>query len=63
MSQSTTGTVSGTVKDRDGAAVSGAEVSLVYSQAVRRTALTGADGKFSLETVAPGSYALTVTKS
>jgi len=63
VAQSATGSVSGTVKDTAGAAVSGAEVSLVYSQAVRRTALTGADGKFTLDNVAPGTYAITVTRT
>ena len=61
--QSSTGSISGTVKDTAGAAVSGAEVSLVHSQAVLRTTVTGADGKFNLDHVAPGSYAIIVTRS
>ena len=60
--QSATGSVSGTVRDTAGAAVSGAEVSLVHSQGLRRTSLTGADGKFAFENVAPGSYAISVTR-
>lgn len=60
--QSATGSVSGTVTDTAGAAVSGAEVSLVHSQGLRRTSLTGADGKFAFENVTPGSYAISVTR-
>jgi len=63
VAQSSTGSVSGTVKDAAGAAVSGAEVLLVHSQAVVRTALTGADGKFIFDNVAPGTYAINVAHS
>lgn len=63
MAQSSTGSVSGTVKDAAGAAISIAEVSLVHSQGLRRTALTGADGKFTFENVTPGSHAFSVTHS
>lgn len=63
MAQSLTGSVSGTVKDAAGAAISSAEVSLVHSQGLRRTALTGADGKFTFDNVTPGSYAFSVTHS
>src|SRR6185295_4575231 len=58
--QSQNGAISGTVKDTAGAAVSGAEVSLVVAQAVLRTTSTGADGKFELGDLAPGSYAVVV---
>ena len=61
--QSVTGSVSGTVKDAAGAAVSGAEVSLVHAQAVLRTTITGADGKFTFDNVAPGTYAINVAHS
>jgi hemoglobin/transferrin/lactoferrin receptor protein len=60
MAQSSTSSVSGTVKDTAGAAIGGAEVSLVHAQSVVRTAVTGADGKFSLDNVTPGSYAIVV---
>ena len=55
--------ISGIVRDQNGDAVSGAEVSLVHSQAVLKTTLTGADGKFVLDNVKPGSYAIRVTRS
>jgi hemoglobin/transferrin/lactoferrin receptor protein len=61
VAQSSTGSISGTVRDVAGAAVGGAEVSLVHSQAVLRTTVTNADGKFNLDNVAPGSYAILVS--
>src|SRR5687767_8212442 len=63
LSQSTTGTVSGTVKDAAVAAVSVAEVSLTHSQALLRTAITGVDGQFVLNSVGPGSYELKVSRA
>ena len=63
VAQSSTGSIRGTVKDVAGAAIGGAEVSLVHSQAVLRTTVTSADGKFNLEHVAPGSYAILVSHS
>ena len=63
VAQSSTGSVSGTVKDAAGAAVSGAEVLLVHSQAVVRITLTGADGKFVFDNIAPGTYAINVAHS
>jgi hemoglobin/transferrin/lactoferrin receptor protein len=62
MAQSENGSISGTVKDTAGAAISGAEVSLMHSQNVVRTALTGADGKFILNNVVAGSYAVVVKR-
>ncbi len=63
IAQSTIGGVSGTVTDPAGAAVSGAEVSLVHFQSVLRTTVTGPDGKFSFYNIAPGSYAIVVAHS
>ncbi|MEP6911904.1 MAG: TonB-dependent receptor [bacterium] len=61
--QSSQTSISGIIRDQNGDAVSGAEVSLVHSQAVLRTTLTGVDGKFVLDNVAPGTYAISVTRS
>ncbi len=61
--QSLAGSVRGTLKDAAGAAVSGAEISLVHSQGMRRTALSGPDGKFVFENVGPGSYGITITRA
>ncbi len=60
--QSAAGKIVGTVRDSDHAVVSGAEVSLVYPhQAVLRTALSDANGSFTLHNVPAGSYELTVS--
>jgi outer membrane receptor protein involved in Fe transport len=61
--QPASGSISGTVKDAAGAAIDGAEVSLVHAQSVFRTTLTGADGKFTFDNVAPGSYGVIAAKS
>ena len=63
VAQSENGSIGGTVKDSAGAVVSGAAVSLVRAHAILRTTQTGADGKFILDNVAPGSYAVVVTGS
>jgi outer membrane receptor protein involved in Fe transport len=56
-----TGKVAGTVKDQGGANVSDAEVSLVHQQrAVVATATSDANGKFTIENVAPGYYEVKV---
>jgi len=62
VAQSSSGSISGTVRDGAGAAIAGAEVSLVHAHSVLRTTLTNSDGRFTLENVAPGSYALNVTQ-
>jgi hemoglobin/transferrin/lactoferrin receptor protein len=63
VAQSENGSISGTVKDSAGAAVSGATVSLVRAHTILRTTQTSADGKFILDAVAPGSYGVVVTGS
>lgn len=62
MAQSETGSISGTVKDGAGAAIAGAEVSLMHAHSAVRTAVTDQDGKFILDNVAPGSYAVIVKR-
>ncbi|MGH9970868.1 MAG: TonB-dependent receptor [Pyrinomonadaceae bacterium] len=62
--QSSQGTIVGTVKDPDGANVSGAEVALVHPhQAVLRITSTDAGGKFTFDNVSPGSYEVRVTQA
>ena len=63
VAQSASGSISGTVKDAAGAAIDGAEVSLVHAQSVLRTTLTGSGGKFTFDNVAPGSYGVIVRKA
>ncbi|HEX7335108.1 MAG TPA: TonB-dependent receptor [Pyrinomonadaceae bacterium] len=55
------GKVTGTVKDRDGAVVSGADVSLLTStRAVLGDTTTDTSGNFTLDNIAPGNYQLNV---
>ena len=62
--QEAPGTIAGTVKDQDGSAVSGAEVSLLHQQrAVVGTTTTDSNGRFTLNNIVPGSYELKVTHS
>ena len=57
--QASLGKITGTVKDSEGRAVIGVEVSLVHQQqAVLRTTETDANGAFVLEGIAPGNYEL-----
>jgi outer membrane receptor protein involved in Fe transport len=58
------GRIAGTVKDAEGANISGAEVSLrLPQQAVLARTLTDADGHFTLDNIEPGNYELNVTRS
>jgi len=55
------GRINGTVKDPDGAVVSGASVSLLNAyRAVIAATTTDADGRFALEKLEPGDYQLNV---
>jgi outer membrane receptor protein involved in Fe transport len=59
--QNSNGKITGTVKDPDGAVVIGADVTLLNaSQAVLRATVTDAEGRFTLDHIAPGDYELTV---
>src|SRR5262245_11422318 len=56
--------INGSVKDPDGAVVSGAGVSLLNTQrAVIAATTTDAQGLFKLEKLAPGDYQLSVESS
>ena len=62
--QAQRGSISGAVKDQQGANVSGAEVSLLHSQqAVLNITSTDASGNFSFENVPAGSYEIRITQS
>src|ERR1700676_3395080 len=62
--QLTTATVSGTVTDASGAAIPGAALRLEnVSRGVARSAVSGADGRFSFDFIAVGTYRLAVSQS
>lgn len=61
--QETTGSLTGTVKDANGAAVPGATVNVIdpkTSNAVVRTATTNDDGVYSIPDLKPGTYTISV---
>lgn len=59
----TTSTIAGTVKDKQGLAVAGAQVRATSSAlAVDLTATTDADGNYRITTLPPGIYEIKVTK-
>jgi len=58
------GKITGTVKDPDGAVVSGADVTLLHgSRAVVRDTLSDAEGRFTIDHIGPGDYQLNVTRN
>ena len=64
FAQNSGGKVSGSVKDSNGAAVSSVDVTLHNNnQALVASALTDADGRFTLDHVPPGSYEIRVTRT
>jgi outer membrane receptor protein involved in Fe transport len=64
VGQQTSGSISGIVKDQNGALVSGAEVELLHpQQAVLRTTSTDSNGRFSFDDVPRGSYEVRITHS
>ena len=59
-----TGTLQGTVSDKSGAVVGGAQVVAVFkSTGVTRTASTGDSGSFRFDFVSAGTYQVTITKT
>jgi outer membrane receptor protein involved in Fe transport len=61
FAQETRGGIKGTVKDADGAAVSGVDVSLLlHNRAVVRATVTDAKGNFTIDNVPAGSYEISV---
>ena len=64
LGQDAQGTIKGTVKDADGAAVSGVDVSLLLpNQAVLEATVTDANGNFTFANVATGSYEVIVDRT
>jgi len=60
--QQLTGTIYGTVVDQTGDMVAGARVTLtVGTQSPGREVLSGEDGQFSFDNIAPGPFQLTIT--
>ena len=58
------GRITGSVKDNHGAVVSGVSVLLVLpNQAVSRATVTDAEGRFTLDNIAPGSYQVVVERT
>jgi hypothetical protein len=61
-SSQASGTITGTILDQSGAAVSAAEVTLTREdQSPKQVVSSGDDGQFSFENVAPGPFHLTIT--
>ena len=62
--QGSQGKITGTVKDPDGAVVSGANVSLLHTnRAVLGAAVSDAEGRFTLDNIEPGDYQLNVERN
>ena len=55
--------VNGTIRDANGAAVAGVEVSLLHKEAVVASTVTDAGGNFSLSNVPPANYELRVIRT
>lgn len=64
LAQQSEGSISGTVKDQNGDAVSGAEVTLLHpQQAVLRTTTTDSSGRFKFDGVQRGSYEIRINQA
>ena len=61
--QAATGTVTGVITDEQGAVIPGAEIKLVEANtSSARSIRTNESGRFTVVTIQPGSYNITVTK-
>jgi outer membrane receptor protein involved in Fe transport len=64
LAAQTTSTITGTVRDKQGLAVSGAEVHVISSAlAIDRSATTEGDGSYRLTALPPATYQIKVSKS
>src|SRR5271170_6148664 len=64
VSQTTNGSIGGTVTDASGAAVEGAQVQAIdKDHGVQRTATTAENGTYTIPQLPPGSYDVTVQKT
>src|SRR5437879_4563640 len=62
--QTTKGTIAGVVTDKSGAVIPGATVTAASTETGdTRSALTGSNGEYRLETLTPGTYVVTVSAS
>jgi hypothetical protein len=61
VSQSQTGSIHGTVADPTGAVVPSATVTLTSQSGASRFAMSGGNGAFAIDALAPGSYTLSVS--